>query len=102
MVYLLNVDEVYGYPVGKYSKPKYPLRAFAAMPISPAFSFKREFIMAKQAKAKKAVEKKVGDSKRAGYKRGSNSRINQTVEKIMRRARAVLRDDASRFGKQKA
>ncbi|UIU28151.1 hypothetical protein SA20RB_205 [Escherichia phage vB_EcoM_SA20RB] len=28
-VYLLNVDEVYGYPVGKYSKPKYPLRAFA-------------------------------------------------------------------------
>jgi hypothetical protein len=65
-------------------------------------SFKREFIMAKQAKAKKAVEKKVGDSKRAGYKRGSNSRINQTVEKIMRRARAVLRDDASRFGKQKA
>ena len=45
------------------------------------------------------VEKKVGDSKRAGYKRGSNSRINQTVEKIMRRARAVLRDDASRFGK---
>lgn len=57
--------------------------------------------MAKQAKAKKAVEKKVGDSKRAGYKRGSNSRINQTVEKIMRRARAVLRDDASRFGKQK-
>jgi hypothetical protein len=72
------------------------------MPISPAFSFKREFIMAKQAKAKKAVEKKVGDSKRAGYKRGANSRINQTVEKIMRRARAVLRDDASRFGKQKA
>ncbi|EIP2092573.1 hypothetical protein LSG11_000232 [Shigella flexneri] len=46
--------------------------------------------MAKQAKAKKAVEKKVGDSKRAGYKRGSNSRINQTVEKIMRRARAVF------------
>lgn len=56
--------------------------------------------MAKQAKAKKAVEKKVdGTSKRAGYKRGSNSRINQIVEKIMRRARAVLRDDASRFGK---
>nr|P17310.1 RecName: Full=Uncharacterized 11.1 kDa protein in Gp30-rIII intergenic region; AltName: Full=ORF D [Tequatrovirus T4]CAA35653.1 unnamed protein product [Tequatrovirus T4] len=83
-------------------KPMFPLRLAQAMPISPAFSFKREFIMAKQAKAKKAVEKKVGDSKRAGYKRGSNSRINQTVEKIMRRARAVLRDDASRFGKQKA
>ena len=57
--------------------------------------------MAKQAKAKTAV-KEVGTSKRAGYKRGSNKRINQTVEKIMRRARAVLRDDASRFGKPKA
>ena len=34
------------------------------MPISPAFSFKREFIMAKQAKAKKAVEKKDFESKR--------------------------------------
>ncbi|UIW11244.1 MAG: hypothetical protein [Enterobacter phage ENC9] len=66
------------------------------------FSKMEDLIMAKQAKAKKAVEKVVGDSKRAGYKRGSNSRINQTVEKIMRRARAVLRDDASRFGKPKA
>ncbi|HFG0931996.1 hypothetical protein CPTPhageEI1_222 [Klebsiella phage EI] len=60
--------------------------------------------MAKQAKAKAktAVKEVVGTSKRAGYKRASNKRINQTVEKIMRRARAVLRDDASRFGKPKA
>lgn len=58
--------------------------------------------MAKQAKAKTAVKEVVGTSKRAGYKHGSNKRINQTVEKIMRRARAVLRDDASRFGKPKA
>ncbi|CCI88784.1 gp30.9 conserved hypothetical protein [Yersinia phage phiR1-RT] len=50
-------------------------------------------------KAKAAVGQEVGTSKRAKYKRGSNKRINQTVEKIMRRARAVLRDDASRFGK---
>lgn len=50
-------------------------------------------------KAKAAVVQEVGTSKRAKYKRGSNKRINQTVEKIMRRARAVLRDDASRFGK---
>lgn len=41
-------------------------------------------------------------SKRAKYKRESNKRINQVVEKIMRRARAVLRDEASRFGKPKA
>ncbi|WCZ66344.1 hypothetical protein [Yersinia phage MHG19] len=41
-------------------------------------------------------------SKRAGYKRESNKCINQVVEKIMRRARAVLRDEASRFGKPKA
>ncbi|WKC55791.1 hypothetical protein pzkkv8_46 [Klebsiella phage pzk-kv8] len=61
-----------------------------------------DFIMAKQAKAKTAVKEVVGTSKRAGYKRASNKRINQTVEKIMRRARAVLRDDASRFGKPKA
>ena len=60
--------------------------------------------MAKQAKAKAktAVKEVVGTSKRAGYKRESNKRINQTIEKIMRRARAVLRDDASRFGKPKA
>ncbi|BBC78276.1 Hypothetical protein KNT65_gp217 [Escherichia phage EcS1] len=57
--------------------------------------------MAKQAK-KQAVKEVVGTSKRAKYKRGSNKRINQTVEKIMRRARAVLRDDASRFGKPRA
>lgn len=57
--------------------------------------------MAKQAK-KQAVKEVVGNSKRAGYKRGSNKRIDQTVEKIMRRARAVLRDDVSRFGKPKA
>lgn len=56
--------------------------------------------MAKQAKSK-AVEV-VGTSKRAKYKRGSNKRINQTVEKIMARARAVLRDSTSRFGKPKA
>lgn len=66
------------------------------------FSKMEDVIMAKQAKAKKAVEKVVGDSKRAGYKRASNKRVNQIVEKIMRRARAVLRDDASRFGKPKA
>ena len=63
------------------------------------FSKMEDDKMAKQAKAKTAVKEVVGTSKRAGYKRGSNSRINQTVEKIMRRARAVLRDDASRFGK---
>lgn len=57
--------------------------------------------MAKQAK-KQAVKEVVGNSKRAGYKRGSNKRIDQVVEKIMRRARAVLRDDVSRFGKPKA
>ncbi|AHY25459.1 hypothetical protein PS2_220 [Serratia phage PS2] len=57
--------------------------------------------MAKQAK-KQTVKEVVGNSKRAGYKRGSNKRIDQTVEKIMRRARAVLRDDVSRFGKPKA
>lgn len=39
-----------------------------------------------------------GNSKRAGYKRGSNKRINQSVEQVMRRARAVLRDAQSRFG----
>ncbi|QEG12814.1 hypothetical protein [Klebsiella phage PhiKpNIH-6] len=66
------------------------------------FSKMEDFIMAKQAKAKTAVKEVVGTSKRAGYKRASNKRINQTVEKIMRRARAVLRDDASRFGKPKA
>ncbi|AHY25192.1 hypothetical protein AVV36_gp218 [Pectobacterium bacteriophage PM2] len=58
--------------------------------------------MAKQ-KSKAVVKAAVvGTSKRAGYKRGSNSRVNQTVEKIMARARAVLRDDRSRFGKPKA
>lgn len=61
------------------------------------FSKMEDDKMAKQAKAKTAVKEVVGTSKRAGYKRGSNKRINQTVEKIMRRARAVLRDDASRF-----
>ena len=66
------------------------------------FSKMEDDKMAKQAKAKTAVKEVVGTSKRAGYKRGSNKRINQTVEKIMRRARAVLRDDASRFGKSKA
>lgn len=66
------------------------------------FSKMEDDKMAKQAKAKTAVKEVVGTSKRAGYKRGSNKRINQTVEKIMRRARAVLRDDASRFGKLKA
>lgn len=52
-------------------------------------------------KAKK-VEKVVGTSKRAGYKRASNKRINPLIEKLQARARAVLRDDASRFGKPKA
>ncbi|QPB08813.1 hypothetical protein CPT_Metamorpho_061 [Klebsiella phage Metamorpho] len=66
------------------------------------FSKMEDDKMAKQAKAKTAVKEVVGTSKRAGYKRESNKRINQTVEKIMRRARAVLRDDASRFGKPKA
>lgn len=66
------------------------------------FSKMEDDKMAKQAKAKTAVKEVVGTSKRAGYKRGSNKRINQTVEKIMRRARVVLRDDASRFGKPKA
>lgn len=66
------------------------------------FSKMEDDKMAKQAKAKTAVKEVVGTSKRADYKRGSNKRINQTVEKIMRRARAVLRDDASRFGKPKA
>ena len=66
------------------------------------FSKMEDDKMAKQAKAKTAVKEVVGTSKRAGYKRVSNKRINQTVEKIMRRARAVLRDDASRFGKPKA
>lgn len=66
------------------------------------FSKMEDDKMAKQAKAKTAVKEVVDTSKRAGYKRGSNKRINQTVEKIMRRARAVLRDDASRFGKPKA
>ena len=66
------------------------------------FSKMEDDKMAKQAKAKTAVKEVVGTSKRAGYKRGSNKRINHTVEKIMRRARAVLRDDASRFGKPKA
>lgn len=58
--------------------------------------------MAKQAKAKKAVEKVVGTSKRAGYKRESNKRINQLVDKLQARARAVLRADAACFGKPKA
>ena len=53
------------------------------------FSKMEDDKMAKQAKAKTAVKEVVGTSKRAGYKRGSNKRINQTVEKIMRRARAV-------------
>lgn len=66
------------------------------------FSKMEDDKMAKRAKAKTAVKEVVGTSKRAGYKRESNKRINQTVEKIMRRARAVLRDDASRFGKPKA
>lgn len=58
--------------------------------------------MAKQAKAKKAVEKVVGDSKRAGYKRSSNKRINQVTDKLQARARAVLRADAACFGKPQA
>lgn len=67
------------------------------------FSEMEDLKMAKQAKKKasSAVEV-VGTSKRAKYKRGSNKRINQTVEKIMARARAVLRDSTSRFGKPKA
>ncbi|BAQ22877.1 hypothetical protein AU156_gp224 [Edwardsiella phage PEi20] len=58
--------------------------------------------MAKQAKAKKVEKVVVGDSKRAGYKRGSNKRINQLVSKLQARARAVLRADAACFGKPRA
>lgn len=53
-------------------------------------------------KTKTVASEVVGTSKRAKYKRGSNKRINQVVEKIMARARAVHRDAASRFGKPKA
>ncbi|WDS61753.1 hypothetical protein [Cronobacter phage vB_Cdu_VP8] len=68
----------------------------------PCISPKWKTKMAKQAKKQAVKEVVAGSSKRAGYKRGSNKRIDQVVEKIMRRARAVLRDDVSRFGKPKA
>ena len=55
--------------------------------------------MAKQAKKKVEVKVADGSSKRAGYKRKSNKRIDQILGPIQRRARAVLRDAASRFGK---
>ena len=45
--------------------------------------------MAKQAKAKTAV-KEVGTSKRAGYKRASNSRINPLADQLASRARKVI------------
>ena len=46
----------------------------------------------------KAVKEVVGTSKRAGYKRGSNKRINQLVDKLVSRARKVVAHDAA-FGK---
>lgn len=49
--------------------------------------------------AKKEVKVVTGDSKRAGYKRASNKRINQVVDKLQARARAVLRADVACFGK---
>ncbi|CAH1615554.1 hypothetical protein UGJNECP4_00221 [Escherichia phage UGJNEcP4] len=49
--------------------------------------------------AKKEVKVVDGTSKRAGYKRASNKRINQVVDKLQARARAVLRADAACFGK---
>ncbi|ADB81708.1 hypothetical protein [Enterobacter phage vB-EclM_KMB20] len=53
--------------------------------------------MAKQAKAKTAVKEVVGTSKRAGYKRGSNKRINQLTDKLASRARKVIAHDTA-FG----
>ena len=50
--------------------------------------------------AKKEVKVVDGSSKRAGYKRASNKRINQVTDKLQ--ARAVLRADAACFGKPKA
>lgn len=53
--------------------------------------------MAKQAKAKTAVKEVVCTSKRAGYKRGSNSRINPLADQLASRARKVIAHDAA-FG----
>ena len=92
-MYPLNVDEVGSYPVGKYPKLLKRERCKTSHLLSPYGRLK----MAKQAKAKKAVEKVVGDSKRAGYKRGSNSRINQLTDKLASRARKVIAHDAA-FG----
>lgn len=52
--------------------------------------------------AKKEVKVVDGSSKRAGYKRASNKRINQVTDKLQARARAVLRANAACFGKPKA
>ena len=47
-------------------------------------------------KAKTAV-KEVGTSKRAGYKRGSNKRIDRLGDQLASRARKVIAHDAA-FG----
>ena len=61
------------------------------------FSKMEDDKMAKQAKAKTAVKEVVGTSKRAGYKRGSNKRINQLTDKLASRARKVIAHDTA-FG----
>ncbi len=53
--------------------------------------------MAKQAKAKTAVKEVVGTSKRAGYKRSTNARIDKLGDQLASRARKVLAHDAA-FG----
>ncbi|AIX12198.1 hypothetical protein ACQ46_gp226 [Citrobacter phage Moon] len=48
-------------------------------------------------KAKKVVKEVVGTSKRAGYKRSTNARIDQLGDQLASRARKVLAHDAA-FG----
>ncbi|ARW58190.1 hypothetical protein [Serratia phage X20] len=48
-------------------------------------------------KAKTVVKETVGTSKRAGYKRGSNKRIDPLGDQLASRARKVIAHDAA-FG----
>ncbi|ARW57636.1 hypothetical protein FDI23_gp202 [Serratia phage CHI14] len=50
-----------------------------------------------KAKAKTAVKETVGTSKRAGYKRASNKRIDPLGDQLASRARKVIAHDAA-FG----
>lgn len=53
--------------------------------------------MSKAKKAVKSVKEVVGTSKRAGYKRSTNARIDKLGDQLASRARKVLAHDAA-FG----